>query len=160
MTKPKGKASSPKSKPSARPKAKAKPKPKAQPAAGQANHGGARPGAGRKVREIAVALRALKVEKLADAEYAYGLYVAAMRTEDLGITTRLECAAQVMDRVWGKPTLHVENTKVRKMVMLDPDPPRDRPLPAVPIPALGNGHSNGYLPLAVESNGHSANGHT
>lgn len=39
-----------------------------------------------------------------DAEYALALQIAAMKQHDIPLDIRLECSAQVMDRVWGRPT--------------------------------------------------------
>jgi len=71
--------------------------------------GGARPGAGRKPKlSTQVRKRALE-EKNGDAEAALDLIILWMYDETLSVKIRKECADDVMDRVWGKPTQKQEN---------------------------------------------------
>jgi phenylpyruvate tautomerase PptA (4-oxalocrotonate tautomerase family) len=83
---------------------------------GKSNRGGARAGAGRKPKattEMKQRLISEMAEVSADtkndaAVYAFGLFDKTMRDEKEGIATRLECATEVLNRVWGKPKQAVE----------------------------------------------------
>jgi hypothetical protein len=63
--------------------------------------GGARKGAGRKPKAATVLRDKLIAGKSADAEAAYAVFVKHMGSND--VPTQLECAREVMNRVWGKP---------------------------------------------------------
>lgn len=91
-------------------------------------HGGKRNGAGRPrgsksqrtlIRETGIA------EAAADAEFALGLFVDAMRDEKMDLAARLVCGREVMDRVWGRPTQHkiIDATveTVKEYVGISPD---------------------------------------
>jgi len=69
--------------------------------------GGKRSGAGRKPKAITVLKRKLAEEKRDDAEYAFGLFVAFMQSNDTDARLRIECAKEVLDRVLGKPSQSV-----------------------------------------------------
>jgi hypothetical protein len=84
------------------------------------NRGGPRPNSGRKrkpTKEIKDALISALVgpvevsadEKNGAAEYAFRLFDAVMRNEKIGMTMRLDCATEILNRVWGKPTERREN---------------------------------------------------
>lgn len=85
----------------------------------KSNRGGARPGAGRKPKAVTELKQAL-IEKLAPstgdprtdaAEYAFRLFERTMRdTDGADLGTRLECAKEVMNRVWGKPAQSVKHS--------------------------------------------------
>lgn len=73
-------------------------------------HGGKRPGAGKKPKPIS-AIRDKAIEEAADdAKYALGLYVSVMRDDKSDMTLRLQCAKEVKDTVWGKPSQRVEQS--------------------------------------------------
>lgn len=80
-------------------------------------HGGARPntgghreGAGRKPKQITEIRGMAIADALDHAKYALALFVDFMQNESLDRRFRSECAREVMDRVWGKPLQHNENT--------------------------------------------------
>jgi hypothetical protein len=87
---------------------------------GKSSYGGKREGAGRKPKAFAVLKRRLENERIEDAEYAFALYVAVMRSENEGMTLRLDCAREVMDRVLGKPKQLAEvESKAQILVSID-----------------------------------------
>lgn len=73
-------------------------------------HGGRRPGAGRKPKVVKEIEKKAIAEAGPDAEYALGLHISFMRDADLSEKVRAECAAVVMDRVWGKVKQQVDLT--------------------------------------------------
>jgi len=71
--------------------------------------GGARPGAGRKpALSTQIRQHALE-EKNGDAVAAFDLIVKWMYDEERPAKFRKECAIEVMNRVWGKPTQRQES---------------------------------------------------
>ena len=73
-----------------------------------AGHGGRRnPPGGRPPKLITVYKRTLPQEKLEDYQYALGLFIGAMREEDLPLKVRLDAACEVMDRIGGRPAQSV-----------------------------------------------------
>ncbi len=71
-------------------------------------HGGYRPGSGRKPSAATLALRKLQESKVKDVEYAYRLFVEWMRDTKRDDEFRADCAREVMNRLWGKPTTIIE----------------------------------------------------
>jgi hypothetical protein len=72
--------------------------------------GGKRAGAGRK-KKLTTLIRERAIEEAGeDAEYALGLLVAFARDGELDVALRRDCANDIMDRVWGKPTQRQELT--------------------------------------------------
>lgn len=63
-----------------------------------------RPGAGRKPKAFTVLKNRIEAERADDAEYAFALYASVMRDDKQLLPLRLQCAAEIMDRVLGKPT--------------------------------------------------------
>ena len=72
--------------------------------------GGRRSGSGRKPKLTTIIREKAIKEANGDAEYALGLIVAYMRDDQLLPNFRKSCAEMVMDRVWGKPTQHSDDT--------------------------------------------------
>lgn len=70
---------------------------------GNSKRGGSRPGAGRKTSLITKARVRMQEEKIADAELAYSYFVEWMTDETQDVEFRKDCAAEIMNRVWGKP---------------------------------------------------------
>jgi hypothetical protein len=79
------------------------------------NHGGARPNSGRKPKPVTEIKKALIAElagtgdvptefKNDAAAYAFRLFNSTMRDPNVGVTTRLDCATEILNRVWGKST--------------------------------------------------------
>jgi hypothetical protein len=74
------------------------------------------------------------VDRLDDAQYAFDLFVATMKDQDQPINLRLECSAEVMNRVLGKPRQQIDQKQtggltVRvEFVRRDPDPARAAPV--------------------------------
>ena len=69
-----------------------------------AGRGGKRnPPGGRPPKLITVYKRTLPAEKLEDYQYALGLFIGAMRDDELPLKTRLDAAREVMDRIGGRP---------------------------------------------------------
>jgi hypothetical protein len=87
------------------------------------NRGGPRAGSGRKRKATTIAKARILAavagpaaeptvaEKNDAADYAFRLFNDTMRDRRKGLQTRLDCARQVLDRVWGKPaqTMKVGN---------------------------------------------------
>jgi hypothetical protein len=67
------------------------------------NRGGPRPNSGRKRKPTK------EIKENGAAEYAFRLFDAVMRNEKIGMTMRLDCATEILNRVWGKPTERREN---------------------------------------------------
>ena len=84
--------------------------------------GGYRPGAGRPkgskgartVLREQISLRALE-DCAEDADYGLALFRAVMRNDDRPIVLRLEAAKEVMNRHWGKPTQHTEESGTKEL---------------------------------------------
>lgn len=74
----------------------------------QGAKGGKRDNAGRKPKIFTELKERLEVEKAGDAEYAFALYARVMRNSDYSIELRLDCAAWIANRVWGKPKIAVD----------------------------------------------------
>jgi hypothetical protein len=72
--------------------------------------GGARPGSGRKPNAARAILAKTIAEAGEDAKAALGLLVAFVKDPSLDPRLRRDCANDVMDRVWGKPTQRNEVT--------------------------------------------------
>jgi hypothetical protein len=66
--------------------------------------GGKRPGAGRKPKALTDVRAKAIAAASADAEYGLGLVIQVMQNAEYDIDLRLQCANEVMDRVWGKAT--------------------------------------------------------
>jgi hypothetical protein len=85
----------------------------------QTKRGGPRPNSGRK-RKPVTEIRSGLISQLAGtgevpdelqndaAGYAFRLFDRYMRDEAIGVTVRLDCAREVLNRVWGKPKQSVE----------------------------------------------------
>ena len=83
----------------------------------KSNRGGTRSGAGRKPK-AATEMQQRLISEMAEvpieakndaAAYAFRLFDKTMRDETVGVTTRLDCASKILDRVWGKATERREN---------------------------------------------------
>lgn len=96
------------------------------------NRGGPRPNSGRKPKPVTEIKQALISELAGSGEvpideqndaavYAFRLFVETMKDKEKGITTRLDCATEVLNRVWGKPTERRETKNETKVGVLDPD---------------------------------------
>ena len=87
--------------------------------------GGARPGSGRKKKLTTIIKEKAIKEAGEDAKYALGLFVGYMRDENLEPKFRAECAAIVMDRVWGKARQQLDATIATNVNIYLPDNGRD-----------------------------------
>ncbi len=74
------------------------------------NSGGRRTGAGRKKKQATIIREKAIEEAGADAEYALGLFVTWQKDETKDDAFRANCAREVLDRVWGKPTQRREHS--------------------------------------------------
>jgi hypothetical protein len=84
------------------------------------NRGGPRPNSGRKPKPVTAIKQALITELVSVGEvpedakndaavYAFRLFDKIMRDDTVGVTTRLDCATEILNRVWGKATERREN---------------------------------------------------
>ena len=81
--------------------------------------GGARPGAGRRKKAITLLKEKTLAEAGADAGYGLALIISVMRDEGQKLDLRLDCAKDVVDRVFGKPTQHHEVEADVTSIILD-----------------------------------------
>jgi hypothetical protein len=102
--------------------------------------GGARPNSGPKpkaIKTLQMALVSAPIgpgvpatleNKATAADLAFSLFVKAMQDESQDIVLRLDCAREIMNRAWGKPTerkevggLNGEPNPIKAYVGFDPD---------------------------------------
>jgi hypothetical protein len=94
--------------------------------------GGKRPGAGRKPNAAKAILAKTIEEAGEDAKAALGLLVMFYNDPNADPRLRRDCANDVMDRVWGKPTQRNENENSGEMIIrvVYDDPETDTPTPS------------------------------
>src|SRR4051794_25015852 len=70
----------------------------------KAKRGGKRAGAGRKPKAVTVLKQSLAEVQTDAARRAFELFDKTAHDGGIILETRLDCAREVMNRVWGKPT--------------------------------------------------------
>ncbi len=73
--------------------------------------GGARPGAGRKPKNMKLAQAAILSGKELDAKFAFEFFASVMRDENASRKERMDAAREILDRAWGKPAQMVREAE-------------------------------------------------